>query len=889
MKRLILLGFLIISLSIDAQDFYTSGDCKADFIFAVNPDIQTLLPATAIDFFDKSPGDVKEWYWDFGDSITSNEQNPMIVFNHPIGGPTVKISPYRKITLTIVTVDSCKSTFSQTINIIDGTLYGQNQNCKAVFKYYESERDTLNGITTINFNNYSEGENLSYFWQFGNGTTSTEKEPVVKFDSKQSEYKVCLTVTGMDSCSNIMCDAVYIQPIPWDTTFIDPTEPECQVGFGYKMKDILMGPLPSMLVEFYYKSNPEAMQWHWDFGDGTTSNEANPTHVYTLTNQPDSIFGDSLSFYLPYPYRTICLTVVTEDTCKVSYCETIQVFGNDPLPESCKAFFKYYESERDTLNRIATIKFNNYSEGENLSYFWKFGNGITSTEKEPVVKFDSKQSEYKVCLTVTGMDSCSNIMCDAVYIQPVPWDSTYIDPNEPECQVDFGYKLKDVLMGPLPSMLVEFYYKSNPEAMQWHWDFGDGTTSNEPNPTHTYIQINQSDSIAGDSIYPAYINPYRTVCLTVVTEDTCEVSYCEIIQVFGNDPISEGCKAVFKYYQPDDIVSIPEVVPVQLVDVSEGDVISREWKFEDGTTSSEKEPLVMFSIFQPEHKVVLTVTFADSCVNTFYGKVILAPVVSDTTVVDSVCPYIIKVDGGFPIQMSSCAGWASASIYLGNEEVNPAYISWSTGDTVAKIGDLCPQRSYEVKAQMPDGCTVSTKFVLDAGGVITPISLYNWWLTGEREKIYVQSDAPLGLKVQWRLCDGTIVEADSIPLDAINCGGSVSNMIIRDLEGNMVYSENISLKGIFTGIEDLKLTPTVKLWPNPVNDKLNIRYSGDFQTEIIVEVCDVMGKRVSAKIHRNISDNHEFSINTESLKSGIYICRISAFGKIIDAQKFSRR
>ena len=106
MKRLILLGFFIISLTINAQDFYTSGDCNASFTFAVNPDIKTLLPATAINFYDNSIGDVKEWYWDFGDSITSNEQNPMIVFNHPIGGPTVKSSPYRKITRTSVTVDS---------------------------------------------------------------------------------------------------------------------------------------------------------------------------------------------------------------------------------------------------------------------------------------------------------------------------------------------------------------------------------------------------------------------------------------------------------------------------------------------------------------------------------------------------------------------------------------------------------------------------------------------------------------------------------------------------------------------------------------------------------------------------------------------------------------
>jgi hypothetical protein len=50
-----------------------------------------------------------------------------------------------------------------------------------------------------------------------------------------------------------------------------------------------------------------------------------------------------------------------------------------------------------------------------------------------------------------------------------------------------------------------------------------------------------------------------------------------------------------------------------------------------------------------------------------------------------------------------------------------------------------------------------------------------------------------------------------------------------------------------------------------------------------------MGKIVSAENYFNISDGHEFSINTESLKQGIYICRISGDGKVIKAEKFSRR
>ncbi len=677
MKRTILLGFLIISLTINAQDFYSSGDCKASYKFAVNHDIKTLLPATAINFYDTSAGKVKAWYWDCGDSLTSTEQNPMFIFNHPIGGPTVKISPYRTVKLTIVT-DSCKSTFSQLINIIDGTLYTQ-QSCQARYKYSESGRDTVGGTAKIVFNNYSEGTDLKYFWQFGDMETSTEKEPVHKFSLKQPEYKVCLTVTGPDGCTSIDCQPVYL--------------------------------------------------------------------------------------------------------------------------------------------------------------------------------------EYPVI----------------------------IDTVMPGCFVDLGFERQDLLMSPLPSVVMKFYYKSFPEATEWYWDFGDGTTSNEPNPTHIYIKPFTNDSMK------VMYNPFRTICLTIKTADECKVNLCQTVQVFDYNPVPEKCPVYFKYYKPNDIVSIPEVVPIRLVDVSEGDVISRLWQFENGKTSTEKEPLVSFDIFQPVHKVCLTVTFADSCVNTFCDAVYVNENYTDTVVivdsvfVDPACPYYIKIDGGFPIQMSSCAGWASAKVYLGDSLITPKIISWSTGDTLPEVKGLCPTVTYTVKALMDDGCAVWTNFILGSDGSITTVSPINWWLDGTREKFMIKAYAVQGMKVEWRLCDGTIVVADSIPLDAINCGGNEANMIVRDMMGNEVYKETIALKGSFTGIEDMKAEPEIKLWPNPVSSKLNIRYSGEYQAKIDVEIFDVMGKMVSAEIFSNILDGSVFNVNTELLKQGIYICRVSAKGKTLISEKFSRQ
>lgn len=781
MKQGILLSFLLLTFAISAQDFYTTGDCKASFKYEFNPNVMTLVPGAAINFYDTSEGNVKEWYWDFGDGHFSNEQNPMFVFTYPLGSPNVKLNPYRTISLTIVT-DSCKSTFSETINIFEISGVSQPY-CNALFKYYEIGRDSASGTFAIHFDNYSEGQDLSYFWQFGDGQTSTEKNPEVKFDLNIPEFKVCLTVLGADSCSSILCQPVYpTPPVVWDSIYTDPVQP------------------------------------------------------------------------------------------------------------SCMAVFKYYEMERDSVSGTAKIHFDNYSEGDSLTFFWQFGDGTTSTEKNPEVKFSIVEPVYKACLTVTGNEGCSSMMCDEVFLQNIIPDTFYTDPYEPDCYVAFGYERKDVLMGPVPSMLISFYSKTDPSATEWYWDFGDGSTSNEPNPSHVFYQTYNAGSITSDSVYYDS-NPYRTVCLTVKTEKECKVSYCETIRVFAYEPQPDPdkCRVYFKYYQPDDIVSIPEVVPIRLVDVSEGDVISRFWQFEDGTTSTEKEPLVMFDIFQPVHKACLTVTFADSCSNTFCDYVYVNGGIVDTVVVDPIYPYYIKVDGGFPEWMSSCAGWASAQVYRNDTLIEPKLISWSTGDTLAKIDGLCPMQTYTIKALMHDGVAVWTNFVLSADGSITIVSPINWWVDGKREDLIVKTEVPVGLKVEWQLCDGTVIEADSIQLNSINCGDADMNLILKDMAGNVVYSENITMKAVLTGLETIKTDTGIKLWPNPVSNKLNIRYSGRYQHELSAEICDIMGRQVFKEIFYNVSDGYEFNISTEILKSGIYICRLSSEGKILLSEKISRK
>jgi len=676
MRKILLFVLILSGLMTSAQTNVTNGNCKAQFKYAVNTQIMTLLPATAINFYDKSEGLVKEWYWDFGDGNTSREQNPMFIFNHPQSGPNVKMSPYRTVSLTVLTSDACKSFYSETINIMDGTPYVA-PDCKAGFKYYQTAYDAVGGTASFQLTNLSEGDSLTYSWQFDNGKTSTEKEPTVTFDLKQTERKVCLTVSGKNKCMDTFCDAVYI--IDPNIPIVDPAK--CYTGFGYTANYNIKTLVPALVLDFYSKATPEATEWKWDFGDGNTSTEANPTHIFNFPLNIDPLAD-------PNPFRKVCLTVKTSSGCLASYWETINIYMN------------------------------------------------TSPPVEP----------------------------------------------------------------------------------------------------------------------------------------------------------STSCHAWFKYYRPADVISIPEVIPYKLIDASEGKVVSRIWQFEDGTTSTAAEPLVSFDFQKPTQKVCLTIYTADSCSSTWCEVIYVTEPKVDTVYSEKpdVNNYAMHFKSSFPPQMSSCAGYAMAQVYLKDSVINASHYVWSNGVEGQEVKGLCPTQSYSVKALTPDGTIVSGTFIFNSDGTVTEVPI-NWYITGTRDNWQVQYDLiDKNYTVEWRLCDGTIVRSDSIPLNSINCGVKESNLILKDASGNVVYSENISLKMLATYLNPDQVITSTKLFPNPITDVLYIQYSGSSLKELQIEICDISGRRVSLQKLYNVESGEQISLNVNLLPKGTYLCRMISGKQVVGIEKFSK-
>jgi len=203
----------------------------------------------------------------------------------------------------------------------------------------------------------------------------------------------------------------------------------------------------------------EIVSWKWDFGDGNTSTEQNATHTYSTAE--------------PYSYYNVSLNVTTSegDSDVEMKTEYIKVWKPDAAPDA-----DFSASPRKMQMSPLTVDFTDLSLGEVESWFWDFGDGATSNEQNPTHTYG--EGIYTVSLTVTGPGGSAK-----------DTKTNYIVVNRPDpvpAQTDAHF-FADKRSG-APPLEVKFtdMSRSAGEIDSWLWDFGDGNTSTEQNPTHTY-------------------------------------------------------------------------------------------------------------------------------------------------------------------------------------------------------------------------------------------------------------------------------------------------------------------------------------------------------------------------------------------------------------------
>ncbi len=216
--------------------------------FSLNPSPGCSVLHTTF-FTDTSSGNpaITNWLWDFGDATTSTAQNP--VHNYLAVGDFT-------ITLTVTNADGSDSTTNAitisipTANFSGAPLFG----CGPLDTTFTD---------TSTFNNSTAS---SWFWDFGDGGTSTAQNPNYTYD-QPGVYTVNMTVTDANGCVDTLSRTSFVQVIGPKVSFTsNPTSGQVPLGVDFTDTTIFGAPITS---------------WTWDFDDGGSSNLQSPSHTYT--------------------------------------------------------------------------------------------------------------------------------------------------------------------------------------------------------------------------------------------------------------------------------------------------------------------------------------------------------------------------------------------------------------------------------------------------------------------------------------------------------------------------------------------------------------------------------------------------------------------------------
>jgi PKD repeat protein len=189
-------------------------------------------------------------------------------------------------------------------------------------------------------------------------------------------------------------------------------------------------------------SDYDISSFSWTFGDGESSNDVSPTHLYSYAS-PDAYY----------------VTLVATDIYNNTHTVVIPI----EIVDAINASFTYVVSGK-------TVTFTNTSTSTDpiTQVSWEFGDGNWSNDLDPVHTYDNAAS-YVVYLLI--QDDNNNL------------SEIYVIINT----LDISFSAIPVSIS--DSMNIQFTDTSmiNPPATSWSWDFGDGSTSTLQNPQHTYL------------------------------------------------------------------------------------------------------------------------------------------------------------------------------------------------------------------------------------------------------------------------------------------------------------------------------------------------------------------------------------------------------------------
>ena len=586
--------------------FSACSDSVSKLIHVLNPPTTAFTavntskckPPLTVNFQDQSTGGATTWLWDFGDGSTSTLQNPVHTYNS---------YGQFNVTLTTSNASGCNSplTKSQFVQVLKPGVGISNlpgYGC-APFSFSPILVDTaVDGVA-------------SYFWDFGNGNTFNGLNPPAQVYNA-GKYKVTVTITTNGGCTASYSDSIKVGTVKPTPAFTAAPTSVC-VGQN---------------VQFTDQSTGGANQWLWIFGDGGSSPVQNPSYAYTKPGN----FSVKLTAYNNGCYDT--LTKVNYIVVNPPYAKFVYVVncnnksqytfsdssigaltwdwdfgdmsphftGANPPPHTYPPGTNSYtvkltvtnggctntSTQIVTVNQQTTIFAsanpicnNNLviistSFPPNITFFnFDFGDGATAgSGSGSTSHVYSKPGTYTIKVYTTDSTGCKD---SSSYLMKV---------NGPTA--DFSAPVTQACNSLSASFKDQSTLSNGVSITSWFWDFGDGATSNQQNPTHLY-------TVQGS--YP--------VKLKVTDASGCSDSIVKSNFITLSVPVAK--------FTASDSMSCPnKTIAFKNASIN-GFNPTYYWDFGNGNTFNGPNPPPQLYTAVNVYTISLTLTDAYSCVSTY--------------------------------------------------------------------------------------------------------------------------------------------------------------------------------------------------------------------------------------------------------------------------------
>lgn len=285
---------------------------------------------------------------------------------------------------------------------------------------------------TVKFtNNTTPKDGTTYQWDLGNGVITTAVEPTTTYvyDPAKPVYTVKLNARRNNVVTQIEKSIITVFPSP-------------SVNFRAS-NNIACAPAAIVFTDLTTPSNVITSRL-WDFGDGSTSTAANPTHVY-----------NNIGYY------NVTLTITTNNGCTVTA-------ARNRFMRIISGVTPNFDFSRSTnCSAPVNVNFINQTTGPGvLTNQWFLGNGDYQTVKNPSTTYNSLGT-YTVKLITT-----SNYGCKDSISRPITFAANNTSFSAPDSVC--------------PNSNVSFINQGSTTPTNARWDFGDGTFSNDLNPIKSY-------------------------------------------------------------------------------------------------------------------------------------------------------------------------------------------------------------------------------------------------------------------------------------------------------------------------------------------------------------------------------------------------------------------